>query len=86
MKTNNLTNQEPMDWKREFDNRFYTMNMVHPPFGEIKAFISKWLQQEREAGRQSAARSILNHVSVNRMDCKQTCQFIKSNFKEHKQI
>lgn len=56
MKTNNLTNQEPMDWEKAFDREFYVGDDqgVHSKSLEywnskekLKKFISKWLQQER---------------------------------------
>lgn len=73
MKTNNLTNQEPMDWEREFDEKVNELRQdlgseeVHEfgykyrqgdeifavtDWGNVKAFISKWLQQEREKERE----------------------------------
>jgi hypothetical protein len=32
------------NWREEFDERFYTMHKVHPPFGQIKFFISQLLE------------------------------------------
>lgn len=78
MKTNSLTNQEPMDWEKEFEKEFTCLGWVpsHRVVGywddnatpqfisakKMKDFISKWLRQEREIGRKEIKDKLIKAV------------------------